>query len=145
MNNISKTCVIHDNVQLGEGVTIKDFVVIYPNVIIEDNVEIMEGAVIGRVPKGARAIARQVSPEYGRTIIGEGSVVSPNAVIYTNVTIGQGTLIGDGATIREGCAIGDSCIISRLVTVNYNTRIGDRTKIMAVSYTHLTLPTICSV
>jgi len=45
-------------------------------------------------------------------------------------------LIGDGASIREKCRIGSRCIISRYVTINYNTRIGDRTKIMDL--THIT-------
>lgn len=136
MNNISKTAIIKDNVKIGNNVTIKDFVVIYPGTIIEDNVEIMEGAIIGRLPKGANAIARKTIEEYKTVIIGEGSVISPHAVIYTDVEIGKGTLIGDGASIREQCRIGDQCIISRCVTVNYNTKIGNKTKIM--DNTHIT-------
>lgn len=136
MNNISKTAIIKDNVKIGNNVTIKDFVVIYPGTIIEDNVEIMEGAIIGRLPKGTNAIARKTIEEYKTVIIGEGSVISPHAVIYTDVEIGKGTLIGDGASIREQCRIGDQCIISRCVTVNYNTKIGNKTKIM--DNTHIT-------
>lgn len=41
------------DVYIGKDV-IHDFINIYPKVIIDDNVEIFEGAVIGRLPKGAR-------------------------------------------------------------------------------------------
>jgi len=127
---------IFDEVVIGSNVIIHDFVTIFPGVTIEDNVEIMEGAVIGRLPRGARATVRKVRDDFGKVVIGEGSVISPNAVIYTDVVIGKGTLIGDGASIREACRIGDNCIISRCVTVNYNTKIGNRTKIM--DNTHIT-------
>ena len=55
-----------------------------------------------------------------------------HAIIYIFI----GTLIGDGASIREQCRIGDNCIVSRLVTINYNAKIGNRTKIM--DNTHIT-------
>ena len=48
--------------------------------------------------------------------------------------IGNNTLIGDNASIREGVRIGEYCILSRGVTVNYNTHIGNRTKIMDLSH-----------
>ena len=34
MDNISKTSIIHENVKIGNGVVISDFVVIYPNYIL---------------------------------------------------------------------------------------------------------------
>ena len=52
----------------------------------------MEGAVIGRIPKGAKATARKTIEEYKTVVIGEGSVISPHAIIYTDVKIGKGTL-----------------------------------------------------
>ena len=134
MSNISKNAVIHDNVKLGNNVIIRDFAVIYPGVEIADNVDVMEGAVIGRIPKGAKAVARKVDSEYKKVTIGNGTVISPHVVIYTDVKIGEGTLIGDGASIREGCTVGNRCIISRLVSVNYNTKIGNKTKIMDNSH-----------
>jgi acetyltransferase-like isoleucine patch superfamily enzyme len=103
--------------------------------VIEDDVEIFSGCVIGRLPKGANAISRKnITNVYKKVLIGKGSVVSPNAIIYTDVLIGKGTLIGDGASIREQVRIGDNCIISRCVTINYNTTIGDNTKIMDNSH-----------
>jgi acetyltransferase-like isoleucine patch superfamily enzyme len=128
--NIAPTVRILGEAYIGKDVVIHDFVTIYPNVVIEDNVEVFECAVIGRPPKGTKAIARSVSKEPGTTRIGRDSVISPHTVIYSNVEVGESTLIGDGASIREQCRIGKSCIIGRNVTMHYNTVVGDGTKIM---------------
>lgn len=133
---ISKTAIIDSSVVFGNDVVIHDFVVIYPNVVLGNNVEIMEGAVIGRLPKGAGATSRKTIGEFKKVTIGNGCVISPHAVIYTDVEIGNNCLIGDGASIREQCRIGNNSIISRLVSVNYNTKIGSHTKIM--DNTHIT-------
>lgn len=50
-------------INIGKNVIIHDFVAIYPKVTIEESVEIIEGAIIGKPPKGARAIARKVTQE----------------------------------------------------------------------------------
>jgi len=127
---ISSTVKILGDVSIGENAVIHDFVTVYPKVIIEDSVEIFEGAVLGKPPIAARALARKVSSELKTTKIGRESAISPHAVIYTDVEIGEGTLIGDNASIREQCRIGKNCIIGRNVTIYYNTKIGDFTKIM---------------
>jgi len=133
---ISSTVKILGDVSIGKNVIIHDFVTLYPKVMIEDSVEIFEGAILGKPPIPARALSRKVTPEFKTTKIGRESAISPNAVIYTDVEIGEGTLVGDNASIREQCRIGKNCIISRNVTVNYNTKIGDFTKIM--DGTHIT-------
>lgn len=133
---IAKTAIIDKSTKIGKDVIIRDFVVIYPNVEIGDGVDIMEGAVIGRLPKGTGAVSRKTIDKYKSVKIGAGSVISPHVVIYTDVQIGTNTLIGDGASIREECSVGDKCIISRCVTINYHTRIGNNTKIM--DNTHIT-------
>jgi len=102
---IATTAIIDKSVKIGKNVIIRDFVVIYPNVEIGDDVEIMEGAVIGRLPKGAGATARKTIEDYKLVKIGNGSVISPHVVIYTDVRIGSNTLIGDGASIREECTV----------------------------------------
>ncbi len=152
MNYISdkavvQTCKMGDNIKIHEFVVIRqdviigNNVIIHPNVVIEsgvtigDNVEIFPGTYIGKVPKGAGALARK--PEYDSFVnIGENCSLGPNAVIFYDVIIGSNTLLGDGASVREKCRIGSYCILSRYVTINYNTQIGDRTKIM--DNTHIT-------
>ena len=120
---------------IGDDVVIHPHVVIEPDVFIASGVEIFPGSYIGKVPKGAGALARP--PVYERGVqIGKGCSIGPNAVVFQDVWIGEHTLLGDGASIREQCRIGSRCIISRYVTINYNTVVGDRTKIMDL--THVT-------
>ena len=128
--SIASTARILGKVKIDQDAVVHDFVTIYPNVRIEANVEIFEGAVIGKPPAATRAVARRVSSDLRITTIGEGCVISPHAVIYTDVQIGNETLVGDNASIREKCRIGKLCLIGRNVTVNYNTTIGDSSKIM---------------
>lgn len=132
---IKSFAVIDQEVIIGSNVIIHPHVTIEAGVVIGNNVEIFPGAYIGKLPKGAGAVARKI--EYQQKVkIGDNSVIGPNAVIYADVTIGSNTLIGDNASIREQVIIGDFCIISRSVTINYNTSIGNRTKIMDM--THIT-------
>lgn len=127
---IAPTVRILGEVSIGKDVAIHDFVTIYPKAVIEDGVQIYEGAIIGRPPSGTNAVARKVSSDFKTTKIGKGCVISPHAVIYSDVELGEGTLIGDHASVREQSRIGKNCIIGRSVTVFYNAAIGDNTKIM---------------
>lgn len=132
---IHEFAVIRRGAVIGEDVVIHPHVVIEDDVVVEDGVEIFPGAYIGKVPKGAGALAR--SPTFTRgVVIGGGCSIGPHAVIFQDVRIGEASLIGDGASVREQCRIGANCIISRYVTINYNTVIGDRTKVMDL--THIT-------
>lgn len=132
---IHEFAVIRPNVQFGRDVIIHPHVVIESDVELGDGVEVFPGTYIGKIPKGAGALAR--TPSYTKgVVIGSECSVGPNAVIFQDVRIGSNTLIGDGASIREKCRIGSQCVISRYVTINYNTTIGDRTKVMDL--THLT-------
>nr|WP_279614993.1 N-acetyltransferase [Desulfatiglans anilini] len=133
--SIAEFAVIRRGVQLGDNVVIHPHVVIEEDVTIGDGVEIFPGAVIGKVPKGAGALARQLEFEK-KLVIGPNCSIGPHAVIFYDVEIGSNTLLGDGASIREQCRIGSHCVISRYVTINYNTRIGDYTKVMDL--THVT-------
>ena len=133
---IASTVKVLGEVAIDRNVVVHDFVTIYPNVSIGANVEIFEGAVVGKPPKAAKALARRISPEPKSTRIGKDSIISPHCVIYADVQIGEGTLVGDNASIREQCRIGKHCLISRNVTVNYNTIIGDFTKVL--DNTHIT-------
>lgn len=132
---IGEFVIIRPGVHVGNGVLIHPYVLINENVTIGDNVEIFSGAVIGKEPKGAGALARQPKFEK-KLIIGPSCSIGPHAVLFYDIEIGKNTLVGDGASIREQCRIGSQCIISRYVTINYNTIIGDRTKIMDL--THVT-------
>ena len=133
--NIGKKTLISDFCVIKRKVKIGGNVVIHPNVVIEDDVtigsgaEIFPGSYIGKIPKGAGAIARTIKYRKGVEVGGK-SMIGPNATIYQGVSIGRNTLVGDSASIREETEIGNKCIIGRSVTINYETKIGNRVKIM---------------
>lgn len=133
---IPDTVIIHEDVIVEENVILHDYVVLYPGTIVKDGVEIYDHVVIGKLPTTPGSTAKKYSSEYGRTIIGSKCIVCPGAVIYTGTEIKNNTLIGDNCSIREKCKIGAYDIVSRNVTVNYETIIGDYTKIM--DNTHIT-------
>jgi acetyltransferase-like isoleucine patch superfamily enzyme len=140
-NAVVQTSAIGRNVRIGEysvvrdGVTIGSDVVIHPHVVIErgaelrDGVEIFPGSYIGKEPKGAGSLARELSFAR-RLVVGQGSLIGPSATIYLDVEIGANVLVGDGASIREQCRIGPRSVIGRLVTLNYDVTIGSDTKVM---------------
>ena len=132
---VREFAVIRAGAHIGNGVRIHSHVVIEAGVVLGDGVEVFPGAYIGKEPKGAGRLARPLQFER-KVSIGAGTSIGPHAIIYYDVEIGEGTLIGDGASIREQVRVGRHCLISRYVTLNYNTIVGDRTKIM--DSTHIT-------
>lgn len=110
------------NVKIGENVEIGPFVCIFENTIIENNVRICAGSIIGgqsfnnvEFPGEGNFLVRDA----GRTIIRE------NAEICSNCHIACGTLEQD-ATI-----IGRHCKMDALVHIGHGTVVGDRTLLPA--------------
>ena len=81
--SISDTAKIGNNVNLGNNVVIKDFVV------IEDNVEIGDNTII-----------------YPFTFIGKNTKIGESCIIYSNVSIYKNTEIGNNVIIHSGAVIG---------------------------------------
>lgn len=131
---VAETAIIHDGAIIEDGVVIHDYVVIYPNTIIKKNVEIYDHCVLGKPPTSAGSLSRKLKESYPPLIIGENSVLCPSVSLYTGTKIGRNTLLCDMCFVREECEIGDFCIISTKVGINYNTKIGNRVKIMANSH-----------
>lgn len=123
--------------QRGKDCTVYEGTVLFPNVRLGDKVVIFPGAVIGRPPVSSGATTRQVEVSDLLPVeIGDHCVIGSNAVIYMGVKIGHHSMISDTACIREGCQIGDYSLVAMGVTINYNTKIGSRVKIM--DNTHIT-------
>jgi acetyltransferase-like isoleucine patch superfamily enzyme len=115
-------------------VIIGNHVTIYPQVSIEDNTRVMDGSVIGRLTHRTHSVTRPTPPSYQPLVIGADSVIGCNVVLYTGVTIGREVLLADGVSIREDCVLGDLVFLGRSVMVNYNAKIGKRTRIMDLTY-----------
>ena len=125
-----------EDVSLGDGVVIGNNVTIYPNVRIESNCRIMDNAVIGRLTYRTSSVRRHSPDSHNPLLIGEGSVIGCNVVLYTGVTLGKQVLLADGVSIREECVLEDEVLLGRSVMLNYNAKIGKRTRIMDL--THIT-------
>ena len=125
---IAEFAVVRPDVMIGNGVVIHPHAVIESGARIGDNVEIFPGAYVGKTPKGAGALSRP--PHFETWVdIGANCSIGPHSVIFYDVSVGAGTLVGDGASIREQSRIGSKSVIGRYVTVNYNTQIGDRVRV----------------
>ena len=122
---IAQTAVVDPRAKIGANVRIGHFCVIGPDVSIGDNTLIEDHVVIS-----------------GVTSIGEDNHIFPGAVLgaHPQDTGYKGSRtrveIGHGNTFREHCTVNRGTEKEAGLT-----RIGNNNYFMAVSYTHLTLPT----
>lgn len=114
---VHRTAIVAPWVELGEGCVVHPY------------------AVVGRMPDGSAALARQPE-ETRRLIVGAWTKIGCHAIIYADVELGKDCLIGDYASIREGSRIGRKCVIGRQVTINYNAEIADNCRFQ--DGTHIT-------
>jgi acetyltransferase-like isoleucine patch superfamily enzyme len=130
--NIGHNSVIMEEVNIGKNVTIGHNVVIYPLTRISDNVSILDNAIVGKQPSRISTLTIKVEKE-PPCEIGEGSIIGTSAIIYAGVKIGKNCFIADLASIRERCIIKDHAIIGRVVTIEYDTTVGEYSRIMTHS------------
>ena len=115
---------------IGDHVTIGNNVTFYPGVTVQEGCTIFDGAVIGRPPLSAGNTTHPVNSSPRPLSVGAGSVIGANAVLYTGIQIGTNVLIGDLASIREGCVFGNQVVVGRGCLVMYDSRIGDRSRVI---------------
>ena len=120
---IAKEAIIAPSAYIGNHVTI------YPKVRVGEEVLVLDGAVLGRLPISNATTTRPIPNDFSDLTIGAGCIIGCNAVIYTGSRIGNRVLIGDLASLREGCEIGDQVIIGRGVQALYECKIGNRSRI----------------
>ncbi|MDI6901922.1 MAG: DapH/DapD/GlmU-related protein [Anaerosomatales bacterium] len=126
-------CVVHDDVSIGDGVTLGNHVIVYEGTELGDGVNVADFAVLGKQPRlGARSTAK--SGSLGPLRVGAGTSVGSHTVLMAGTTIGERCIVGDNAGVRERCRIGDDVIVGRAVTVENATTIGDRTRIQTGAY-----------
>lgn len=91
---------IHKNVEIGEGSTIGDYVI------------------IGVPPRGKK-------DGEVKTVIGRGANIRSHSVIYAGNTIGDGFQTGHGVMVREGNVIGNDVSIGTNTVIEMGSKIGD--------------------
>ncbi|MFH0961323.1 MAG: acyltransferase [archaeon] len=115
-------CIISKDAKIGRNVRIGNFVVVHPNVIIEDDCDIQE-----RVSLGLPAISAVDVP----CVVGRGTILHCGAIVMAGTKIGKGCRIGNYAVIREKNIIGDGTKIGMLVQIENSSTIGTRCLIVA--------------
>jgi serine O-acetyltransferase len=84
---------IHEATNIGPGLYLGHFggVVIHPDAVIGNNVNIAQGVTIGQTSRGSKA---------GVPVIGERVWIGANAIVVGAVSIGDDCLIGPGAYVN---------------------------------------------
>jgi len=90
---------IYDNISLGEGSEVDDYVI------------------LGRPAKG-------VNPGERMLIIGKNAIIRSHSVFYSGSRIGNNFQCGHGALIREDCLIGDDCSVGSGSVIEFKVSIG---------------------
>jgi acetyltransferase-like isoleucine patch superfamily enzyme len=128
--------VVRAGAVIEDGCELDEHVVVFEDTVLRAGVRVLPGAVLGRPPVVTKAATRPVEARLPGLEIGPGSVIGAHAVLYRGSRFGAEVLVGDLVSVREQCEIGDRTLLGRAVTVNYNTRVGARCKVMDL--THLT-------
>jgi acetyltransferase-like isoleucine patch superfamily enzyme len=125
---VGANAIVGDRTRLGNNVTV------YPGTSIGEDCMVFDGATIGRPPQKPNSRGRAVRVVLEPIQIGDHCVIGACATIYGGVTLGRAVLVGDGACLREGVRLGDEVLIAMNVTINYDTTIGPRTRVMDLSH-----------
>jgi acetyltransferase-like isoleucine patch superfamily enzyme len=129
MSQLGSNVQLQPDTKLGARVRIGNNVSFYPGVTLGEDCHVFDGAVLGRPPK-AGSNTNRVPASDGELVLGAGSIVGANAVLYSGSIYGTQVMISDLATVREGCAVSDHVVLGRGVMVMYETRIGERTRVI---------------
>lgn len=125
------TSISESNVTIGNNVVIEDFVTIYPNTIIRDNVIIRSGAKIGGFGFEYKRFNKTIMAvnHYGGVIIENDVDIHCNTSIDRAVYPWDDTVIGEYSKIDSVVHIGHAVKIGKRVLVVANSTIGGRTVI----------------
>jgi acetyltransferase-like isoleucine patch superfamily enzyme len=85
---------------VGDRVTIKNAVLIWDGVRIEDDVFVGPGAVFTNVER-PRAEFKLKREQFGRTLVRRGATIGANATIVCGMTVGEYAFVGAGAVVTK--------------------------------------------
>lgn len=100
--------------------------IIYPNVILGENVEIEDYCIIGAPFKGMS--------ENEITVIGNNAKIRSHTVIYAGNRIGDNFVTGNKSNIRELNVIGNNVSIGTLTVIEHHVIIEDNVRIHSQAF-----------
>ena len=112
-----------ENQSYGKNVRVHPTAIVYPNVVLNENVFVGPYCIIGE-PSGAY----YKDPDGYKpkiTEIGANSVIRSHNVIYEDVHIGENFQSGHHVTIREDSVLGNNCSVGTLSDIQGKVRIGN--------------------
>ena len=116
---ISGKASIHSNVGIGDRCVIDDYVVIYPNTLIGDDVRIQAGSVIGGDGFEVKRIdgRLRILPHCGGTALADGVEVCSLVTIdrglrHVFTMIGAGAKLSNQVQIGHGASLGEECVVA---------------------------------
>jgi acetyltransferase-like isoleucine patch superfamily enzyme len=124
---------IVEGAELGDGVRVGPYAVIWPGTVLEDDVEVGAFAVVGQEPRRARTSTLAVT-ELPPLRVGRGSYIGTHAIVYRGSVLGPECFVADGAQVRERCTLGQRVIVGRGATVENDCRVGDFAKLETGAY-----------
>lgn len=108
-----------------KNVFIHPSAIIYPNVILDDDVYVGPNCIIGEPTSSYYKSENKSEYEFMKTEIGEGSILRAGTIIYEGTKIGKNFQTGHNVTIREKTIIGDNCSVGTLGDVQKECNLGD--------------------
>ncbi len=116
---ISAKASIHTNVRMGDRCVIDDYVVLYPNTILGDNVKVQANSVIGGDGFEVKRIDGRLTilPHWGGTLLADDvdvcSLVSVDRGLrHVFTTIGRGTKLSNQVQVGHGASLGEDCVVA---------------------------------
>jgi acetyltransferase-like isoleucine patch superfamily enzyme len=125
------------NIEIEEGVTFGNNVVIYDNVHIQKGTTISHNCIIG---DSDMRYFKNKDYKNKKTVIGKNSFIRPNTLISQDVIIGDNFQSGDKVLIRSGATIGNNCSIGTMCDLQGNLTIGNNVRFH--SNVHIGMKTI---
>jgi acetyltransferase-like isoleucine patch superfamily enzyme len=113
--------------------------ILYGGVTLDEGAVVEEHTVVGK-PEHGYAVGKTYSGEGAPCRLAAGAVLRSGAVVYGGVTIGENTVIGHRTLLRSFVTIGRDTLIGHGLTIERETRIGDRVRCSPLS--HLTSQTV---
>jgi UDP-2-acetamido-3-amino-2,3-dideoxy-glucuronate N-acetyltransferase len=126
-SNLAPNLLVGARLRIDDEVEIGPNVVLYDDITLEKGVQLDVGAVVGRPARRNRHSSTAVAVD-GPTVLEEGAIVSPYALVSANVQMGPFSFLGDYSHLREGVRLGIDTTVGANGGLGRNVRVGDRTR-----------------
>jgi UDP-2-acetamido-3-amino-2,3-dideoxy-glucuronate N-acetyltransferase len=127
-SDLGPNLLVGARVRIADDVEIGANVVLHDDVVLGEGVQLDHGAVLGRPPRRSRG-SRTPDADGGPTILEEGAIVSPYALVSAGVRMGPHSFLGDHAHLREGVRLGADTMVGSACGIGRNVEIGDRARL----------------